>query len=106
MTFASSILDLSLTSPPDNYRSHEVSILADEIGTKGLRSWLQDNVIFLVLLLIVVAISLGAMKGNLSKVVTVGGLTLVALTFMVLATSENAAVAVGRFLLGLVGINA
>lgn len=85
--------------------SEKVSILAQtEVSTGGLRQWIGDNIVFTILILVACAIGMGALRGNLSKVFTVGGLSLVGIAFFSLASSETAATGVGNWLLGLFGV--
>ncbi|MGO4205272.1 hypothetical protein AB4Z09_26750 [Rhodococcus sp. TAF43] len=99
MSLTSAVVDLALTTP-------NVDVLAQstEVSTGGLRAWIGDNIIFTILLLGACVIGIGGMRGNLSKVVTVGGLSLVGLAWFSIAQSETAATGVGNFLLGLIGI--
>ncbi|MBC7299807.1 hypothetical protein [Nocardia salmonicida] len=75
-----------------------------EVSTTGLRQWINDNAFVLIILLIACAIGLAANKGNVSAVVTKGGLSLVAILFFALAGSTGALSGLGAFLLSLIGI--
>ncbi|WP_032385497.1 hypothetical protein [Rhodococcoides fascians] len=83
-----------------------LSLLAQttEVSTGGLRAWIGDNIVFTILLLVACVVLAGGMRGNLSKVVTVGGLALVGVAFFSLASSESAATGVGNWILRLFGI--
>lgn len=47
---------------------------------------------------------MGGLRGNLSKVVTVGGLSLVGMAYLGIATNTTAATGIGNWILGLIGI--
>jgi len=85
-----------------------VIVLAQEteVTTGGLRTWIKDNVVFTILVLAACVIGVGGMRGNLSKVVTVGALSIVGLAFLAVSTNENAAMGVGNWVLSLFGIQA
>ena len=89
------------TTPPGS-----VDVLAQdpEVSTGGRRAWIGDNIIFTILALIACVVLLGGLRGNLSKVFTVGGLSLVGIAFFSLASSESAATGIGNWILGLFGI--
>jgi len=99
MSLTYTVVDLTITTP-------HVDVLAQttEVSTGGLRAWIGDNIIFTILLLAACVIGIGGMRGNLSKVFTVGGLSLVGLCFFAIAQSESAATGIGNFLLGLMGV--
>ncbi|MEU6562550.1 hypothetical protein [Nocardia nova] len=107
MSLAAHILELSSAAPP--YKSpigaHIVLAQDTEVSTGGLRKWIEDNIVFTILILIACAVLLGSLRGNLSRVLTVGGLSMVALAYLAIATSANAAQGIGNFLLGLLGIH-
>ncbi|MBF6215672.1 hypothetical protein IU436_27350 [Nocardia farcinica] len=87
--------------------THSGDVLAQtEVSTGGLRQWINDNVFIVIIFLIACTIGLAANKGNVSSVVTKGGLSLVAIAFIVLAGSNDAVQGVGRWALSLFGINA
>ena len=100
MSLTSAVVELATTAPPP------LDVLAQttEVSTGGLRAWIGDNIVFTILLLAGCVIGMGGMRGNLSKVVTVGGLSLVGLAWFSIAQSQSAATGVGNFLLGLIGI--
>ncbi|NKT14089.1 hypothetical protein GS979_06420 [Rhodococcus hoagii] len=99
MSLTSTVADLALTT-------QNVDVLAQstDVSTGGLRAWIGDNVIFTILALIACAVLVGGLRGNLSKVFTVGGLSLVGVAFFSLASSESAATGIGNWLLGLFGV--
>ena len=99
MSFTSAVADLALTTP-------NVDVLAQstQVSTGGLRAWIGDNIIFTILALIACAVLVGGLRGNLSKVFTVGGLSLVGVAFFSLASSESAATGIGNWILGLFGV--
>ncbi|MFF1946574.1 hypothetical protein ACFVWF_31065 [Rhodococcus qingshengii] len=101
MSLTFTVLELANNSPGT------VDVLAQttDVSTKGLRSWISDNIIFAILLLVACAVLMGSLRGNLSKVFTVGGLSLVGIAFFAIANSENAATGIGNFLLSLFNIN-
>ncbi|RYF53681.1 MAG: hypothetical protein EOO27_25565, partial [Comamonadaceae bacterium] len=76
----------------------DISIVAQEtqVSTGGLRKWIEDNIVFTILVVIACVVLTGSLRGNLSKVFTVGGLTLVGLAFVGIATSETAAKGLGN----------
>ena len=100
MSLTSAVAELA-TTPPGS-----VDVLAQntEVTTGGLRAWIGDNIIFTILALIACVVLLGGLRGNLSKVFTVGGLSLVGIAFFSLASSESAATGIGRWILSLFGI--
>lgn len=99
MSLTSTVADLALTTP-------NVDVLAQstQVSTGGLRAWIGDNIIFTILALIACAVLVGGLRGNLSKVFTVGGLSLVGVAFFSLASSESAATGIGNWILGLFGV--
>ncbi|BCN51497.1 hypothetical protein [Prescottella equi] len=99
MSLTSAVADLALTTP-------NVDVLAQstQVSTGGLRAWIGDNIIFTILALIACAVLVGGLRGNLSKVFTVGGLSLVGVAFFSLASSESAATGIGNWILGLFGV--
>ncbi|ABG99735.1 hypothetical protein RHA1_ro08691 (plasmid) [Rhodococcus jostii RHA1] len=101
---ASTVVDLASAEHP----APDISIVAQqtEVSTGGLRKWIEDNIVFTILVVIACVVLTGGLRGNLSKVFTVGGLTLVGLAFVGIATSESAAKGLGNWVLGLFGINA
>lgn len=100
MSLTPTLADLAIAAAP------HVDVLAQttEVSTGGLRAWISDNIVFTILLLGACVIFVGGVRGNLSKVVTVGGLSLLGLAYFSIAQSESAATGVGNFLLGLIGI--
>ncbi|MFF0818076.1 hypothetical protein ACFYVR_23360 [Rhodococcus sp. NPDC003318] len=100
MSFTFAVVDLATTTP----LSVDVLAQTTDVNTEGVRSWIGDNIVFTILLLGACVIGIGGMRGNLSKVVTVGGLSLVGLAWFSIAQSETAATGVGNWLLGLIGI--
>lgn len=105
MSLAHTAIDLAMSV--HSHTPSSVRILADDsaVSTTNLRDWISKNVVFLILLLIACAVSLGALKGHHSKVLTVGGLSLFGLAFFALAGSQSAATGVGNWVLSLVGIH-
>ena len=101
MSLTSAVVELATTAPP------HVDVLAQttEVSTGGLRAWIGDNIVFTILALIACVVLMGGLRGNLSKVFTVGGLSLVGLAFLGIAQSENAATGIGNWILGLFGIH-
>ncbi len=53
-----------------------------EVSTTGVRAWIEDNIVFTILTLIACVVLMGGLRGNFSKVVTVGGLSLVGLAYL------------------------
>lgn len=106
MSLAVQIVDMSLASPGWQ-PTGTVHVVAQEteVNTGGLRKWIEDNIVFTILVLIACAVLLGGLKGNLSRVLTVGGLSMVGLAYLGIATSQNAAQGIGSFILGLFGVH-
>lgn len=73
-----------------------------EYGTSGLSDWLQENVITLLLLLAVAVMLFLGLKGNISKLVTIIGCSLLALFFLGIVITPNGAENTSKFLLDLV----
>jgi hypothetical protein len=84
-------------------RQATVTYLADP-STQPLTDWIRGNGAVTIMAVIACAILLGALKGHVSKVVTVGGLSLVGLLFVVLAANQGAQDALGRWMLSLFGV--
>lgn len=84
-------------------RQATVTYLAQP-STTGLTEWIRGNGAVTIIAVIACAILLGALKGNVSKVVTVGGLSLVGLLFVVLASNQGAQDALGQWGLSLFGL--
>lgn len=102
-----SIVDAIHTASPQVTSSGDVSVVAQtDVNTTGLKAWIQDNVFFVVLLLAACVVGFGGLKGNFSKVVTVGGLSLVGIAFFTIAITPDAANGIGSWLLGLFGVSA
>ncbi|BCN46589.1 hypothetical protein [Prescottella equi] len=99
MSLTSAVADLALTTP-----NADVLAQSTQVSTGGLRAWIGDNIIFTILALIACAVLVGGLRGNLSKVFTVGGLSLVGVAFFSLASSESAATGIGNWILGLFGV--
>lgn len=78
----------------------ELAPMATEYGTSGVRSWIEDNIITVVILVLGVIILWAAKGGNASKVVSIAGLAVVGLAFLGLASGTNAQ-DVGTFVVGL-----
>lgn len=107
MSLASHIIELSSTAPPGPRYPGTPHFLAQQadVNTGSLRKWIEDNVVFTILILISCVLLLRGMKGNFSAVLTVGALSLFGLGFLGIATSSTAAQGIGTFLLGLLGIH-
>lgn len=64
-------------------------IVLTEIGTANLQSWIQDNVLMLVLVCATVAVAVAALKGDMSNAMTkIAGIMLVMLTLLMI-TSDS-----------------
>ena len=100
MSLTSAVVDLATTPTPG------IDVLAQntEVTTGGLRAWIGDNIIFTILALIACVVLPGGLRGNLSKVFTVGSLSLVGIAFFSLASSESATTGIDRWILSLFGI--
>ena len=62
---------------------------ADQYGTGGLRKWLSDNVVTVIFLVIGIVLLLAAQKAHASKVMMVGGLSLIGLLWLGMASTGN-----------------
>lgn len=100
MSLASSLAELAITTIPTG----DALAQTTEVSTTGVRAWIEDNVVFTILILIACVVLMGGLRGNLSKVVTVGCLSLAGMAYLGVATNPNAATGIGNWLLGLVGI--
>ncbi|MCD2114383.1 hypothetical protein NXT08_23650 (plasmid) [Rhodococcus pyridinivorans] len=100
MSLASSLAELAITTIPTG----DALAQTTEVSTTGVRAWIEDNIVFTILILIACVVLMGGLRGNLSKVVTVGGLSLAGMAYLGVATNPNAATGIGNWLLGLVGI--
>ncbi|MDV6244794.1 hypothetical protein [Rhodococcus opacus] len=105
MSLASTVVDAALASPRPTQIGDDFLAQETEVNTNNLKDWIGDNVFVVIFLLVVCAIALGALKSNFSKVLTVGGLSLVAITFFVLAGSQSAMNGLGAFFLSLFGVD-
>lgn len=99
MSLTSTVVDLTLT-----HTSVDVLAQSTDINTRGVRDWIGDNIVFTILALVACAVLVGGLRGNLSRVFTVGGLSLVGIAFFAIASSENAATAIGNWILSLINI--
>jgi hypothetical protein len=103
---ASTVIDMSIaTTHPPTASGVVVLAQSTDVNTGGLRAWIKDNIVFTILIALACVVLVGGLKGNLSKVFTVGGLGLFGLAYLGIATSESAATGIGNWLLGLVGIS-
>jgi len=100
MSLASSLAELAITTIPTG----DALAQTTEVSTTGVRAWIEDNIVFTILILIACVVLMGGLRGNLSRVVTVGGLSLAGMAYLGVATNPNAATGIGNWLLGLVGI--
>lgn len=106
LAIASTVVDLSNTAVHPT-PAPDIATLAQEtdINTGGLQQWIKDNIVFTILILLACVVLTGGLRGNLSKVFTVGGLGLVGMAYVGIANSESAATGIGNWVLGLFGIN-
>ncbi|MFJ7621400.1 hypothetical protein ACIQYZ_21610 [Rhodococcus erythropolis] len=105
-SLASTVIDVSIppTHPP--HAADAVTLAqSTDVNTGGLRAWIKDNIVFTILIALACVVLVGGLKGNLSRVFTVGGLGLFGLAYLGIATSESAATGIGNWILGLVGIS-
>lgn len=100
MSYASSLAELAITT----ISTGDALAQTTEVSTTGVRAWIEDNIVVTILVLIACVVLMGGLRGNLSKVVSVGGLSLLGMAYLVVATNPDAATGIGRWLLGLVGI--
>ncbi|MFI8664567.1 hypothetical protein ACIGKR_31595 [Rhodococcus qingshengii] len=105
-SLASTVIDVSIppTHPPLTADAVTLAQSTD-VNTGGLRAWIKDNIVFTILIALACVVLVGGLKGNLSRVFTVGGLGLFGLAYLGIATSESAATGIGNWILGLVGIS-
>lgn len=100
MSYASSLAELAITT----ISTSDALAQTTEVSTTGVRAWIEDNIVFTILILIACVVLMGGLRGNLSKVVTVGGLSVAGMAYLGVATNPDAATGIGNWLLGLVGI--
>lgn len=100
MSLTPTLADLAIAGSPN------VDVLAQttEVSTGGLRAWIQDNVILVILLAIACVVLVGGFRGNLSRVFTVGGLSLVGMAYLGIASSKDASAGIGNWILSLFGV--
>ncbi|MFD7011421.1 hypothetical protein [Rhodococcus jostii] len=104
MSLASTVVDAALASPKRTHIGGDFLAQETEVSTANLKDWIGNNVFVVIFLLVVCAIALGALKSNFAKVLSVGGLSLVAIAFFVLSGSQSAMNGLGAFILSLVGV--
>ncbi|MFE5790566.1 hypothetical protein [Rhodococcus erythropolis] len=105
-SLASTVIDVSITVTHPPIAAYAVTLAqSTDVNTGGLRAWIKDNIVFTILIALACVVLVGGLKGNLSRVFTVGGLGLFGLAYLGIATSESAATGIGNWLLGLVGIS-
>jgi hypothetical protein len=84
-----------------NVHAHATGLATQAgFGTTGLSSWIQENVITIILLLIAATALWAGKNGNISKVVTIAVCAIIGVAVLALATS-GAATDVGTWLVGL-----
>ncbi len=74
-----------------------------ELGTSGLATWIQDNIVTLVLIIIAAGVLWAGNAGNISKVVTKVGLAIIGIIFLAIVVTGKYE-DVGTWALGLFGI--
>ena len=105
-SLASTVIDVSITVTHPPLAADAVTLAqSTDVNTGGLRAWIKDNIVFTILIALACVVLVGGLRGNLSRVFTVGGLGLFGLAYLGIATSESAATGIGNWLLGLVGIS-
>ena len=105
-SLASTEIDVSITATHPPLAADAVTFAqSTDVNTGGLRAWIKDNIVFTILIALACVVLVGGLKGNLSRVFTVGGLGLFGLAYLGIATSESAATGIGNWILGLVGIS-
>lgn len=60
-----------------------------DLGTSGFQTWIEENVVTLVILILGVIILWAVRGGNVGKGVTIAGGALIGLAFIGLATGNN-----------------
>jgi hypothetical protein len=78
----------------------QVLPLAAEYGTTGLKSWISENVVTVVLLALAVCILWAARGGNVGKGITIMAGMILGLVALGMASGNNAN-DIGAFLIGL-----
>lgn len=73
---------------------------AEKFGTTGLSSWIQDNVVSVVILLLAIAVLWSARAGNISKGITIVAGLILGVVVLGLASGNNAQ-DVGAFIVSL-----
>ena len=71
------------------------------VSSRGLTDWLKDNAVPIILLIIGLGVAMAARKGETSKVVTVGALTLISLAFIAIALDASTGISIGRWIVNL-----
>ncbi|RQO52792.1 hypothetical protein DBV08_00120 [Rhodococcus sp. KBW08] len=105
-SLASTVIDVWIPATHPLLAADAVTLAqSTDVNTGGLRAWIKDNIVFTILIALACVVLVGGLKGNLSRVFTVGGLGLFGLAYLGIATSESAATGIGNWLLGLVGIS-
>lgn len=74
---------------------------AVEYGTSGVTAWIQDNIVSLILLVLAVVMLWAGKQGNVSKIVTIAGCTLIGLVFLGIAVGDGTAVSIAKWILSL-----
>lgn len=69
---------------------HYLVPLAAQYGTGGLKDWISNNVVTLLILILGVSILWSARAGNIAKGITIAGGAIVGLAVLGLATGSNA----------------
>ena len=79
-------------------------LAADEVSTKGLGSWIKDNVFAVIILGIACVAGVGALRQNASKVITLSVLSVVVLMLVGVAGSAATQQTVMQWALSLIGL--
>lgn len=82
----------------------ETTYLAQQVTTTGLRDWLVDNVIVILLLLVVLAGIVASLKGQAGKVMTITALIIAPLAVLGITLTPDGPASIGRFVIGLFGL--
>jgi hypothetical protein len=80
--------------------------LADvTVSSDGISSWLKDNALPVIILVIGLALLGASRKGDTSKVMLTIGLTVMSLAVVAIGLDASLGMGIGKWVLGLVGVH-
>jgi hypothetical protein len=82
------------------FTTHALVPLAAQYGTSGLKQWIGDNIVTLVIVVLGVSIMWAARSGNVGKGITIAAGAIIGLVVLGLASGNNAS-DIGVFVVGL-----